>query len=83
MICVTVRSADPADLPRIAAIYDEQVATAVSTFDVTAPPLTPRGGVLQVGRVTPDPALLAAHEASVDRRDWWLERLTRCHALLA
>ena len=34
---VTVRSADPADLPRIAAIYDEQVRTAVSTFDVTSP----------------------------------------------
>ena len=31
---VTVRSADPADLPRIAAIYDEQVRTAISTFDI-------------------------------------------------
>jgi L-amino acid N-acyltransferase YncA len=36
---VTVRSADPADLPRIAAIYDEQVRTAVSTFDLEPPPL--------------------------------------------
>ena len=63
--------------------YDCGLGTAsLFEFDVTAPPLTPRGGVLQVGRVTPDPALLAAHEASVDRRDWWLERLTRCHALL-
>ena len=36
---VTVRDADPADLPRIAAIYDEQVATAISTFDLEPPPL--------------------------------------------
>jgi L-amino acid N-acyltransferase YncA len=35
---MTVRTADPADLPRIAAIYDEQVRTAISTFD-----LEPRG----------------------------------------
>jgi phosphinothricin acetyltransferase len=34
---VTVRTADPADLPRIAAIYDEQVRTAVSTFDLEPP----------------------------------------------
>jgi L-amino acid N-acyltransferase YncA len=36
---VTVRSADTADLPRIAAIYDEQVRTAISTFDLTSPGL--------------------------------------------
>lgn len=34
-----MRPADPADLPRIAAIYDEQVATAVSTFDLEPQPL--------------------------------------------
>lgn len=38
MWSVSVRRADPADLPRIAAIYDEQVATAVSTFDVEPAP---------------------------------------------
>jgi L-amino acid N-acyltransferase YncA len=37
---VTVRSADPADLPRIAAIYDDQVRTAISTFDLEPPPLS-------------------------------------------
>ena len=37
---VTVRSADPADLPRIAAIYDDQVRTAISTFDLEPPPRT-------------------------------------------
>ncbi len=36
---VTVRSAVPADLPRIAAIYDEQVRTAISTFDLESPGL--------------------------------------------
>ena len=36
---VTVRSADPADLPRIAAIYDEQVRNAISTFDLEPPGL--------------------------------------------
>lgn len=35
-----MRPADPADLPRIAAIYDEQVATAVSTFDLEPQPLS-------------------------------------------
>jgi L-amino acid N-acyltransferase YncA len=38
MDLVLVRDADPADLPRIAAIYDEQVRTAVSTFDVEPRP---------------------------------------------
>jgi L-amino acid N-acyltransferase YncA len=40
MSAVTVRRADPADLPRIAAIYDEQVATATSTFDLDPAPMT-------------------------------------------
>jgi len=39
MYGVLVRDADPADLPRIAAIYDEQVRTAISTFDLTSPGL--------------------------------------------
>jgi L-amino acid N-acyltransferase YncA len=36
---VLVRDADPADLPRIAAIYDEQVRTAISTFDLEPRPM--------------------------------------------
>jgi len=40
MESVIVRDADPADLPRIAAIYDEQVRTAISTFDLEPPPLS-------------------------------------------
>jgi L-amino acid N-acyltransferase YncA len=35
-----VRRAEPADLPRIAAIYDDQVRTAISTFDLEPPPLS-------------------------------------------
>ena len=42
----------------------------------------PRGGVLPGGRVSADPVLLEAHAASAERRDWWFERLTRCHAVL-
>jgi L-amino acid N-acyltransferase YncA len=37
---VKVRDADPADLPRIAAIYDEQVRTAISTFDLEPRPVS-------------------------------------------
>jgi L-amino acid N-acyltransferase YncA len=37
---VTVRSADPADLPRIAAIYDDQVRTAITTFDLEPRPMS-------------------------------------------
>ena len=39
MDTVLVRDADPADLPRIAAIYDEQVHTAISTFDLEPRPM--------------------------------------------
>ena len=63
--------------------YDCGLGTAsLFTADVADPPLIPHGGVLAVGRVTPDPALLTAHEASVDRRDWWLERVARCYRVI-
>lgn len=45
--------------------------------------LSPVDGFVPVGRVTPDAARLERLAASADRRAWWLERLTRCHALLA
>jgi o-succinylbenzoate synthase len=63
--------------------YDVGLAT-VSLFeaDVAAVPLVPRDGMLPVARITPDPALLAALEVPAARRDWWLERVARCHALL-
>ena len=45
--------------------------------------LSPADGAIPVGRVTPDAARLERLAASADRRDWWLDRLGRCHALLA
>lgn len=64
--------------------YDCGLGTAsLFTADVADPPLIPRDGVLPVGRVTPDPVLLDEHAAAADRRQWWLDRLARCHALLA
>lgn len=51
--------------------------------DVTTEPLTPVNGSIPVRRVTPDAALLDRYAASADRRDWWLARLARTHALLA
>ena len=63
--------------------YDCGLGTA-SLFiaDVADPPLIPRHGSLAVGRVTPDAALLDAHAASADRRQWWLDRLARCYEVL-
>lgn len=64
--------------------YDCGLGTAsLFTADVADPPLVAHHGVLPVGRVTPDAALLAEHEASDERRSWWMARIARCHALLA
>lgn len=63
--------------------YDCGLGTAsLLAADVCDPPLAPRGGALPVGRVTPEAHLLAAHAAPAERREWWLARLERCHALL-
>jgi O-succinylbenzoate synthase len=63
--------------------YDCGLGTAsLFTADVAEPSLRPRDGALAVGRVNPEPALLDAHAASVDRREWWLKRIARCHAAL-
>lgn len=40
-------------------------------------------GSISIGRVAPDAVQLEKLAASGERRDWWLERLERCHALLA
>ena len=63
--------------------YDCGLGTAsLFTVDVADPPLAPRAGMLPVSRVVPDPARLDALSAPADRRDRWLDRLARCHALL-
>jgi O-succinylbenzoate synthase len=55
--------------------------------DVVRPPLVPERGSLPADslgeRATPDPELLERFAAPEDRRGWWLERLRRCHAVLA
>ncbi|MFC8680003.1 o-succinylbenzoate synthase [Microbacterium ureisolvens] len=64
--------------------YDCGLGTAsLFAADVADPPLVARAGALPTGRVTPDPELLAAHAAPAARREWWLDRLGRCHAALA
>lgn len=54
---------------------------ALFTEDVVASPLRPQGGALPVTRASPTTASLDSVEASADRRDWWLQRLTRCYRL--
>lgn len=55
---------------------------ALLTGDVTADPLLPRNGELDVRRPTLDPELLREHRAAPERETWWRERITRCYALL-
>lgn len=74
---VTLAAALP-DLP-----YDCGLGTAsLLAADVVDAPLRPAAGALPVGRIEPDAALLDAHAASAERRDWWLARLERCYAVL-
>jgi O-succinylbenzoate synthase len=51
--------------------------------DVTGAPLLPSAGAIEVRRVEADRALLDEHAASADRRQWWLDRLERCYAMLS
>ncbi|WP_375385556.1 o-succinylbenzoate synthase [uncultured Microbacterium sp.] len=63
--------------------YDCGLGTAsLFTTDIASPGLSPAGGRITVERVTPDAGSLAALAAEPDRRQWWLDRLTRSHALL-
>ncbi len=64
--------------------YDCGLGTAsLFTADVTASPLVSRGGLLSLERPRPSTADLDRVRADDDRRDWWLDRLRRCHAALA
>ncbi|ETW21471.1 o-succinylbenzoate synthase [Mycobacterium gastri] len=49
--------------------------------DVTEIPAS-ADGCLAVGPVTPDPARLHALAASLDRRQWWIDRIRACYPLL-
>ncbi|KNY07788.1 o-succinylbenzoate synthase [Microbacterium sp. GCS4] len=43
----------------------------------------PVDGAIPAARAVPDASALDRLAAAPDRRDWWLERLGRCHAVLA
>lgn len=63
--------------------FDAGLGTAsLLAADVTADPLIPRNGAIDVRRVVPDASLLAAHAAESDRVDWWRARIERCHRVL-
>lgn len=56
----------------------------VSLFesDITRDPLVVDDGGIRLRDVVADPGLLERYAALPDRRDWWLARLRRVHALL-
>ncbi|MDP9885630.1 O-succinylbenzoate synthase [Sinomonas atrocyanea] len=60
---------------------------ALFAHDVVSPALVPDVGFLPADRLAeravPDPELLTRYAAPEERRQWWLDRLRRCHALLA
>lgn len=62
--------------------YDCGLGTA-SLFADDVADLRPRDGAIPVERVTPDPAALDRLTAERERREWWLDRLARCHRVLA
>ena len=64
--------------------YDCGLGTAaLLTADAASPALLPRDGMLPVGRVTPDAALVEQFAESKDRHEWWRARIARCHSELA
>ncbi|MFG6475281.1 o-succinylbenzoate synthase [Microbacterium sp. P06] len=64
--------------------YDCGLGTsALFAADVCEPALVPRAGMLPAGRVSPSVERLDALAAPTERRDWWFDRLARCHALVS
>ncbi|MGO4803929.1 o-succinylbenzoate synthase [Arthrobacter sp. 2MCAF15] len=51
--------------------------------DVTRDSLVPDDGGIRLREVRADPNLLAEYASAPERRDWWLDRLRRVHAVLA
>lgn len=62
--------------------YDCGLGTASLFVDDVAD-ARPRNGEIGIGRVVPDPDALDRLAAAPERRDWWLDRLRRCHGMLA
>ncbi|MGV8877314.1 MAG: o-succinylbenzoate synthase [Rhodoglobus sp.] len=64
--------------------FDCGLATAsLLAADVTSTPLRASGGQIAVRRVDADDAQLTRWSASQERTAWWLQRLQRCHTVLA
>lgn len=61
--------------------YDCGLGTASLFLDDVAD-RRPRDGTIDAARATPDADALARLAAPSERRDWWLDRLARCHSLL-
>ena len=61
--------------------YDCGLGTA-SLFADDVADARPVAGSVSAARVIPDTAALARLEAPTERREWWLARVERCHALL-
>lgn len=63
--------------------YDCGLGTgSLFTTDVVASPLIARDGFLAIERPRPSSAEIDRVAADADRREWWVERLRRCYALL-
>ncbi|MCU1404089.1 MAG: O-succinylbenzoate synthase, partial [Glaciihabitans sp.] len=63
--------------------YDCGLGTAaLLAADVTTAPLVPVDGQIEVRRVDVSPELLSQFAADAERTAWWLDRISRCHALL-
>ncbi|MFJ4224203.1 o-succinylbenzoate synthase [Microbacterium sp. NPDC089695] len=62
--------------------YDCGLGTASLFLDDVAD-RRPVDGAIPASRAVPDAAALDRLAASADRRDWWLDRLRRCHEMLA
>ncbi|NWL35243.1 o-succinylbenzoate synthase [Paenarthrobacter nitroguajacolicus] len=57
----------------------------VSLFnsDITLDPLVADDGAIQLRETVADPGLLEQYAAPVERQDWWRDRLSRVHSVLA
>lgn len=76
-----------AGLALAAALPDLPYACGLGTVslfesDITRDPLTADDGAITLREAAADPGLLEQYAATPERRDWWLARLRRVHALL-
>lgn len=76
-----------AGLALAAALPDLPYACGLGTVslfesDVTLDPLVADDGAIRLRDAVPDPGLLERFAAPAERREWWLDRLRRVHALL-